>query len=352
MSPETGWGRYSAGVISALDDCERHDYVPWTGLGDPMNFNAVRNPVNAYYLAKAVIKLRRMIEQEDVDAVLSLLSYPYSAAVYLGTRGGRSTPYFVCCHGTYAVAPLFQRGARQLAVRSFQHAEMLFPVSTFTAERIREAAPKLTNIMVAKNGIRPEIFGDAAPYELDHNTILTVGPFKQRKGQQLGVEVFAEITGKYPDIEYHLVGKKGGEYYEGTKQLVDQYGLSDRIHFEGFIPEESLHRWYASADVYLFPAQYIENHHFEGLGLVLLEANWYGAPAVGTKCSGAVDAISDGVTGFISDPEPAPLAGKMDLLLSDDSLRSRMSSDAKLWAQSHTWEETAEIIEREISNAV
>jgi len=348
MEPNTGWGRYSSGVLSEFQERNEFEITIWTDLGDPMSFKYTKNPKHIVKLAESSLRLKKKIAQIDPDAVLSLIAHPYVAATYLATIGGRKTPYFVCCHGTYSVSPLHRKIDRQLSLRAFKNAEQIFPVSSFTAKKMQEAVPDLANITVAKNGLRRDSFPEARAFDLSHLTVLTVGPFKPRKGQKLGIEAFAQISSQFSDVEYHLVGEIGGEYYESVQNTVNDLGISDKVHFEGFVSEEELQRWYETADIYLFPAQYMQNHHFEGFGLVILEANLYGTPAIGTTCSGAIDAISDGVSGLLTPPENKNISNKLYQLLSDGELRNKLSTNAINWARQHTWEKTTNIICEEI----
>jgi phosphatidylinositol alpha-1,6-mannosyltransferase len=52
------------------------------------------------------------------------------------------------------------------------------------------------------------------------------------------------------------------------------------------------------------PARFIkEGGNIEGFGIVYLEANLYEKPVIGGKTGGIRDAIEDGKTGFIVNPE-------------------------------------------------
>jgi phosphatidylinositol alpha-1,6-mannosyltransferase len=323
LSPETGWGRYSDAIVRNLE--RQYELDVCTELPDIME---LRSSFKALYYA--VQRVRGRVE--SADSVLSLVSYPYSLVAYLATRG-TDVPYFVTCHGTYAVEPLFNKH-RVPARHSFSQSAALFAVSSFTADRMRERM-SACNIYIIPNGVtdeRPEL----KPFDLDNEVLLTVGAFKPRKGQLRAVEAFAQVASQLPDVDHHFVGDVSGEYAEAVQDHVEELGLKDRVHFEGRVPEEELGRWYNTADAFLLTPRY-EQHHFEGFGLVYLEANRHGVPVIGTYGTGAEDAIAPGVSGFCVPPEDDAIAEAVHRLFDDNDLYRRVSEGAERWADCHSW---------------
>lgn len=82
--------------------------------------------------------------------------------------------------------------------------------------------------------------------------------------------------------------------------------------------------------------------HFEGFGLVYLEAGAYGLPAVGARSGGVASAIRHGETGLVVDPgDTAGLADALYLLLTDRERAAQMGWENRLWAETLTWEKNA-----------
>ena len=67
--------------------------------------------------------------------------------------------------------------------------------------------------------------------------------------------------------------------------------------FTGYMRGAELGSAYASADMFVLPSR------TETLGLVLLEAMAAGCPVVACRAGGVPDAVEDGVTGFLFDPD-------------------------------------------------
>jgi len=334
--PDSGWGRYSAAVLRHLPD--RYETRVLDDLPSPVAMRA--NPLT---VLRAARRIRR--ELADADLVFSHVAYPYSLAVGLATlRTG--VPYVVACHGTYAVEPLHDE--HRLPARwSFRRAARLFAVSSFTAERMREGAPSLTNVTVVPNGVEMADFEPAAPYDLDHRVLLTVGAFKPRKGQARSVAAFAQMADTALDVEYHLVGAGvDSEYADRVRRVAREHGVADRVHFEGRVGDDALERWYATADAFVLTPRYVD-HHFEGFGLVYLEANRYGVPTVGTTDSGARDAIDHGRSGLCVANETDAVADALERVLTDVTLAGELSQGAREWAAEHSWGRCVDALSRE-----
>jgi glycosyltransferase involved in cell wall biosynthesis len=66
-----------------------------------------------------------------------------------------------------------------------------------------------------------------------------------------------------------------------------------------------------------------------GLPLVIQEGFYFGKPAVGTRASGIVDIIDDGVNGLLCDEDPEFVANAIIRLVEDDNLYRMLSLNAK-----------------------
>lgn len=103
-------------------------------------------------------------------------------------------------------------------------------------------------------------------------------------------------------------------------------------YFAGHQSGVELARWYASADVFVFPST------TETLGNVVLEALASGLPAVVVDEGGPQDLIADGETGFIAPAKDIEaIVDRLLPLLRDAALRARMGDAARRSARGRDW---------------
>src|SRR6185503_13984564 len=81
------------------------------------------------------------------------------------------------------------------------------------------------------------------------------------------------------------------------------------------------------ANVFLAADTSLLTSQVEGCPNAVLEAQHLGVPVVATAVGGTVDAVADGVTGFLADStDTEALADQLTRVLTDDALRARMAA--------------------------
>lgn len=97
-----------------------------------------------------------------------------------------------------------------------------------------------------------------------------IGTFKKSKNHKFLLEICKHMNERNIDTKLLLVG--GGELRSELKSLARQYKIVDKVKFVGV--REDISTMLHSMDVFVFPSI------FEGLGLVLLEAQASGIPCI------------------------------------------------------------------------
>jgi D-inositol-3-phosphate glycosyltransferase len=119
---------------------------------------------------------------------------------------------------------------------------------------------------------------------------------------------------------------------EKLMALRDEFGLNDVVTFLGRRAQETLHCYYASADVVVMPS------HYESFGMVALEAMACGTPVIASDVGGLAHLVRDGETGFlVPGRDPAAMAERLRCLLSDNELRARLGRQAADYAEGYGW---------------
>jgi glycosyltransferase involved in cell wall biosynthesis len=99
---------------------------------------------------------------------------------------------------------------------------------------------------------------------------------------------------------------------------------ADRVIELGYVPDEELPRYYALADLFVFPTL------LEGFGIPLAEALACGTPVVTTNAGSSAQVAGPG--GRIVPPrDPVALAGAINELLADAELRRHLGQAGREW---------------------
>lgn len=106
------------------------------------------------------------------------------------------------------------------------------------------------------------------------------------------------------------------------QEQVDGLGLSEYINLPGC--KESMREHYMHSSIYAMTS------HYEGLPMVLLEAQACGLPIVSYSCSGGPrDIISHGESGYLIEPgNERAFAEALAKLMGDEAIRQKMSAEA------------------------
>lgn len=109
--------------------------------------------------------------------------------------------------------------------------------------------------------------------DIDDDTIIIghVGRFVAQKNHDFLVDVFNEVHKQNNNTKLILIGK--GPLEEYIKEKVKQYGLVEEVMFLGQRSDD-IHELYQAMDIFVFPSLY------EGLGMVVIEAQCSGIPCV------------------------------------------------------------------------
>jgi len=174
--------------------------------------------------------------------------------------------------------------------------------------------PEMNNITDSKLDINKNDF-----------IIIAVCRLVKRKG----IEYLLEAMSLIKDKNIRLIVIGDGPERNDLGNLKDKYNLLDRVIFTGRVPD--IEFYYNIAKVAVLVSYNIENEgDFEGLGLVLLEAQSYGLPVIGTRSGGIPEAIEENKTGFIVEEKNArSIADAIIRLKNDTTLYSNMNNRTK-----------------------
>ena len=120
------------------------------------------------------------------------------------------------------------------------------------------------------------------------------------------------------DVQVAIAG--GGRDRRRLEARARRLGLDDRVRFLGRVPRRRPARSvYRGGDVFsMVCRERWGGLEAEGFGIVFLEAAACGLPAVAGRSGGSHEAVVDGKTGFVVDPDDVTVAGpELERLLVD-----------------------------------
>lgn len=112
-----------------------------------------------------------------------------------------------------------------------------------------------------------------------------VGRFDSQKNHPFLIDIFNEIVKMQPDAKLLLVGRENDA--GKTRQKVSNLGLTDKVVFTGL--RSDVNELMQAMDVFVFPSLY------EGLGIVVIEAQAAGIPCVISNTMPRDCMITDGM---------------------------------------------------------
>ncbi len=152
-------------------------------------------------------------------------------------------------------------------------------------------------------GIGREEALDKLKLPAEYKYLLFFGFIRKYKGLDLLLEAMADPRiRERQDIRLIVAGEYYGdkEFYE---EIIRRHGLQDRVHlFTDFIPNEEVRTYFSASDLVVLPYRSATQ---SGITQV---AYHFGKPMVATRIGGLPEAVPDGQSGFLCEPEPASIA--------------------------------------------
>lgn len=283
----------------------------------------------------------------------------------------KETDYLICGHFTLIPIGLFLRRVMGIPVGTIIHgkellfrgmlksikrkfgkfliskSDLLFMSNSFVKEKLLEMGFQEDRVVMIPFGVNlgNGLVTSKKQRKNNKKNILTVGRLVERKGHDVVIKALPLVLEKFPNVRYIIVGK--GPMERGLKELVRSMVLNHSVEFCGEV--KNIDDYYQNCDVFVMPSRFIEKKgDVEGFGLVFLEANFFGKPVIAGRSGGISDAVIDGVTGLLVNPEDSTeIANAIIKLLENHELARKLGEQGrKRVLEEFTWEKAADVIER------
>ena len=153
--------------------------------------------------------------------------------------------------------------------------------------------------------------------------VVSVGRLSKEKGFLRLIDIWKLIqdSSEFKDWKLHIVGD--GELKEKIENKIKDLNLTNSIILKPFTKD--VESEYLSASIYAMTS------YFEGLPMVLIEAQSYALPTISFDiATGPRDIIEDDKSGYlIKDNDLNKYATKLKTLMQDESLRAKMGAKSK-----------------------
>jgi len=284
--------------------------------------------------------LPKIKDVQNFDIIHSLFAFPYCIlAARLAKKYKK--PLLMGAQGTYGVDPLMHWPEKYFLTKSYNKADLFTVPSQFTKEKIQEFSETKTPIEIIHNGVDFNRFqekqntDDLRSKFGDKKILLTVGGLKSRKGQDIVIEALAKVKKEYDNFCYLVVGD--GVWMNDLKSLVESLRLSENVFFTGSLAGEELVKYFQFCDIYVHTPRN-KNWHFEGFGIVYLEASACSKPIIAADSGGIKDAVVDNKTGLIVPEEDVDATARAILkLIQDDQLAETLGENGLEYSRQHDW---------------
>lgn len=182
--------------------------------------------------------------------------------------------------------------------------------------------------------------------------LLTVARLEWHKGIDTVMKALPAIRAAHPGARYAIAGV--GDRLPQLQELHRDLGLGEAVRFLAGVPDDDLPALYNAADLYVGASR---RHDLlvEGFGISLVEASACGLAVVGGRSGGVPDAVHEGKTGILVDPDdPVAVAAGVNELLSDPERRKKLGAAGRRAVETYyNWDRVArDLIRIEASYAL
>lgn len=222
----------------------------------------------------------------------------------------------------------------ELEKNGMEYADLLMPVSHFTADNIQKYYGVNKNKMAVIHNGSNVVNAFKSKRKFKEKTVLFVGRLTRQKGPEKFLEIASKVLETNPNVRFVMAGV--GDYFKSLLEQSSYKHIGNRFHMTGFLNLEKLRYLFSVSDIYCMPSV------SEPFGLSAVEAAQFGIPCVISKQSGVAEVLSGSLKFDFWDVDKA--AGCILSLLKDPVLREKIVEDASINLDKISWDIAAQKI--------
>ncbi len=264
----------------------------------------------------------------QIPTILVSHVLPVGTAAWISRMLG-GPEYAVLFHGT-DIKRVEGMWKRWLLNRICRNAKAVFTNSRATTQDLRSIVASI-EVTVLTPGVSREKYltREEARARLgigsDESFVVSVCRLVPRKGIDFSLRAISKLQTHMP-VRYVVIGN--GPDMERLEQVAKESRTVVTWVLDA--DDEDMRVWLAASDVFCLPGRN-EKWDVEGFGISYLEAAAAGIPSVAGRSGGAAEAVVDGNTGLVVDPDSIhDIAEAIEKLLKQGELRKQLGENAKL----------------------
>ena len=321
--------RYTVIAATTNQSLPKHEI-----LDDVEVFRYTRPQLWAKWFAPTLVAfhhVRQILEELKPDLVHASYILPTGLSAYYAARE-LGTPFITTLGGNdiydpFNIPPWILRrwvkgvlkNVHTISAFSVQSKETLIKEYQIPPDKVH-----ITGFGVNTTRFHPSVSGKEIRclYGLtdEQPVIIALQRLEARKGVDVLIHAMRLVCDLIPNAHMLIAGK--GRDRDRLEQLIDKLSLRKNITLCGFISEEDKPAFYAAGDVFTL------HSHFEGLGIVILEASATGLPVISTDAGGTRDVVRQGKTGYLLPIGNAIAFAEHIRLILSDSQQLRLMGQA------------------------
>lgn len=193
------------------------------------------------------------------------------------------------------------------------------------------------NFSIVPNAIEKNEFPMEIGEKAEPKVITYFGRLKKYKSPDHLIKAFAIVEKEFPEIRLNILGR--GDFMDTMKNLCVELKISNKVKFFGFVSEEDKRKLLSES------LCVVNTSMKEGWGITNIEANACGTPVISANVPGLKDSVKDGQSGLLYEyGNINELAEKIKMLLADNNLLNHLNQGALDWANTFSWQHSAELM--------
>ena len=165
--------------------------------------------------------------------------------------------------------------------------------------------------------------------------MLYPGTLHWHQGIDIAIRGFKKIADKYPCAEFHIYGDGGTK--KSLLALIEQEDLKERVLFKGVLTMEGIAAAMSEADLGVVPKRAVSFGN-EAFSTKILEFMAIGIPALVSNTKIDRYYFNDSQVMFFNSEDVDDMASKMEALINDAQLRSRLVENGEAYIRENNWD--------------